>query len=180
MNYYAGFWKRLLAYIIDQILLGIFSFILIVPLLFIIGFSVADIFHNDDFNFSSAGGIIDFSPDDEIKLFIMLLSVLFIVFISVIVKWLYYALFESSGKQATVGKMLLGLKVADLNNHRIGFGRASGRFFGKILSSVILNFGYLMIAFTEKKQGLHDMLAGTVVIDSNRLFMNEIITKSDI
>lgn len=81
-----------------------------------------------------------------------------------VVTWLYYALMESSSKQATVGKMALGIIVTDLDGRRIGFGRATGRHFAKILSALILGIGFLMVAFTERKQGLHDMVASTLVI----------------
>ena len=84
--------------------------------------------------------------------------------ISAVVTWLYYALMESSVKQATVGKMALGIMVTDLGGRRIGFGRATGRYFAKILSALIFFIGFIMIAFTERKQGLHDMIAGTLVI----------------
>lgn len=78
--------------------------------------------------------------------------------------WLYYALMESSKYQATLGKMALNLKVTDMSGHKIGFARATGRFFGKYLSSIILCIGYLMVIWTEKKQGLHDILAKTLVV----------------
>ena len=78
--------------------------------------------------------------------------------------WLYYSLMESSSTQATLGKMALGIKVTDLDGRRISFGRATGRYFGKIVSAIILLAGYIMIAFTEKKQGLHDMMANTLVL----------------
>jgi uncharacterized RDD family membrane protein YckC len=84
--------------------------------------------------------------------------------IRTILHWLYFALMESSTWQATLGKKALGLEVTDLEGKRIGFGRASGRFFGKILSVLILWIGFIMAGFTEKKQALHDMLAGTLVI----------------
>lgn len=84
--------------------------------------------------------------------------------ISTVVTWLYYALMESSAKQATLGKMALGIIVTDLEGRRIGFGRATGRYFAKILSALILGIGFLMAAFTERKQGLHDMIAGTLVV----------------
>jgi uncharacterized RDD family membrane protein YckC len=83
---------------------------------------------------------------------------------STVIGWLYYALMESSAKQATVGKMALGIMVTDLEGRRIGFGRATGRYFAKILSALILGIGFLMAAFTERKQGLHDILAGTLVV----------------
>ena len=84
--------------------------------------------------------------------------------ISAVVTWLYSALMESSAKQATVGKMALGIIVTDLEGGRIGFGKATGRHFAKILSALILGIGFIMVAFTQRKQGLHDILAGTLVI----------------
>jgi uncharacterized RDD family membrane protein YckC len=83
---------------------------------------------------------------------------------STVISWLYSALMESSKKQATVGKMALGIIVTDLAGNRIGFGRATGRHFAKILSGLILGIGFLMAAFTERKQALHDMVAGTLVV----------------
>jgi uncharacterized RDD family membrane protein YckC len=84
--------------------------------------------------------------------------------ISTVVSWLYSALMESSSKQATLGKMALGIRVTDLDGNRITFGKATGRYFAKILSALILGIGFLMVAFTERKQGLHDILAGTLVV----------------
>lgn len=84
--------------------------------------------------------------------------------ISTVVGWLYFALMESSAKQATVGKMALGIIVTDLEGRRLGFGRATGRYFAKILSALILGIGFLMVAFTERKQGLHDMVASCLVV----------------
>ena len=79
--------------------------------------------------------------------------------------WIYFAAFESSSKQASLGKMALGIKVTDLNGRRVGFGRATGRHFGKYISILILYIGLIMIAFTQKKQGLHDMMAGCLVVN---------------
>jgi uncharacterized RDD family membrane protein YckC len=70
---------------------------------------------------------------------------------------------ESSSYQATLGKMIFGMKVTDLYGNRISFARATGRHFAKILSGMILGIGFIMVAFTERKQGLHDLLAGTLV-----------------
>jgi uncharacterized RDD family membrane protein YckC len=81
-----------------------------------------------------------------------------------VLNWLYYSLLESSAWQATLGKKALGLEVTDLDGNRISFGRATGRFFAKFISSIILGIGYIMAGFTEKKQALHDILAGTLVI----------------
>jgi len=82
-----------------------------------------------------------------------------------VVGWLYFAMMESSSTQGTLGKMALGIKVTDLNGGQIGFGKATGRYFGKIISALILLIGYIMVAFTEKKQGLHDMMAGCLVVN---------------
>jgi uncharacterized RDD family membrane protein YckC len=84
--------------------------------------------------------------------------------LSVIGSLLYYSVLESSANQATVGKMALGIQVTDLQGNRISFGRALGRTLAKILSGLILLIGYIMAAFTAKKQGLHDMIAGTLVV----------------
>ncbi|UCG68114.1 MAG: RDD family protein [Thermoplasmata archaeon] len=88
-----------------------------------------------------------------------LAGILFMVFC-----WLYFALFESSAKQGTVGKMIIGIKVTDLDGQRISFGRASGRFFAKLLSVIPLYIGFLMAGWTLKKQALHDMISGTLVL----------------
>ena len=71
---------------------------------------------------------------------------------------------ESSSRQATLGKMALGLKVSDLKGNRISFARASGRHFAKIVSGMILLIGYIMAGFTNRKQALHDMIAETLVL----------------
>jgi len=78
--------------------------------------------------------------------------------------WLYYAIFESSKWQATLGKKLIKIKVTGMHGQRISFARATGRYFAKFLSSLIFFIGYLMIAFTKKKQALHDIIAETLVI----------------
>jgi uncharacterized RDD family membrane protein YckC len=83
--------------------------------------------------------------------------------VSLLLDWLYFAGFECSSAQATPGKMALSLVVTNLDRERISFGRATARYFSKILSTLTLCIGYMMIGFTAKKQGLHDMIAGTLV-----------------
>jgi uncharacterized RDD family membrane protein YckC len=85
--------------------------------------------------------------------------------VTVLAMWLYNALMESSSKQATLGKMALGVVVVSLDGKRISFARATGRFFSKFFLSSILMIGYILAAFTEKKQALHDIIAGTLVVD---------------
>ncbi len=81
--------------------------------------------------------------------------------------WLYHAIMESSSKQGTVGKVILGLRVTDLAGQPIGFGRATARHFGKIISTLLLLGGFIIAFFTQKKQCLHDMMAGCLVLDAN-------------
>jgi uncharacterized RDD family membrane protein YckC/Tfp pilus assembly major pilin PilA len=77
--------------------------------------------------------------------------------------WIYKAGFESSTRQASLGKRALGLKVTTENGERIGFGRATARFFAQIFSYMFLGIGYFMAAFTPRRQALHDYIAGTLV-----------------
>ena len=135
---YAGFWKRFAACVIDQIILFIASFC--------VGLVVGLVY-----------GVV-FQPPKGAWL---LGNV-----IGIIMTWLYFAWLESSPKQATPGKMMFGIKVTDMNGNRISFGNASGRHFGKILSCLMLFVGYIMAAFTPKKQGLHDIFAGCLVVNT--------------
>ncbi len=84
-----------------------------------------------------------------------------------VLEWLYFSYQESSTAQATIGKRVLGIKVTDLEGNRISFGRATGRYFAKIISALIILIGFIMAAFTSKKQGLHDMIAGTLVVKNS-------------
>ncbi|MCB9045666.1 MAG: RDD family protein [Chitinophagales bacterium] len=87
--------------------------------------------------------------------------------ITFIVDWLYFALQESGSAQATLGKRILDIKVTDMDGGRISFGRATGRYFGKIISAIILMIGFIMAAFDDRKQALHDKMAGTLVVSSS-------------
>jgi uncharacterized RDD family membrane protein YckC len=132
------------AAIIDSILIGIVVF----PVLGILGFTIA-----------LAGSQVSMP---EIGVHLVRGIVASALFMGA--GWLYEAILESSSKQATVGKMALGLKVTDEYGQRISFARASARYFSKILSRMILLIGYIMVGFTQRKQGLHDMIAGTLVV----------------
>ncbi len=83
--------------------------------------------------------------------------------LGIIVVWLYFAKMESGKKQATLGKMAVGIKVVDLKGNRISFKRATGRYFGKFLSAAFV-IGFFMPAFTKYKQALHDMMAGCLIV----------------
>ena len=86
--------------------------------------------------------------------------------VGILIAWLYYALQESSPKQATLGKQALGIVVTDLEGKPIDLVKATIRYFSKYISTIILLIGYIMAAFTEKKQALHDIIAGTLVLNN--------------
>ena len=92
----------------------------------------------------------------------------FPIIIAILIRWLYYAGMESSRWQATIGKLMIGIVVTDLDSKRISFGKATGRYFGKFISDLTLGIGYLMAAFTDKKQALHDKIAGCLVVDKQK------------
>ena len=139
---YAGFWKRFVAYIVDSIIVQSVMFVLQ------IGLAVL----------TSLPGFADSDAA------IALVSVVFSLG-SMVLVLVYFAAFESGNWQATPGKKVLGIKVTDLEGNRITFGRALGRNVAKILSGLILGIGYIMAGFTERKQALHDMIAGCLVIN---------------
>jgi uncharacterized RDD family membrane protein YckC len=145
---YAGFWLRFVAWLIDYILVGIaFSFI---------SFPIMAA--------TSMRSWIGNPPQSPQEMLAFFAAFSKLIVLSVIFNWLYYALLESSAWQATIGKKTLGLEVTDMAGHRISFGRATGRFFGKFISALILMIGYIMAGFTAQKQALHDMMAGCLVM----------------
>ena len=142
---YAGFWLRLVAYIIDAIILGMVGVFAFFPLFM--------------------ANIHTFRTQNPWEVYTSMSRPLFAIrLLALMLSWIYYASLESSSWQATLGKKLLGLRVTDLAGNRITFARASGRFFGKILSGMILGIGFLMAGFTARKQALHDILAGCLVL----------------
>ena len=150
---YADFWLRVLAYLIDSALIGIGFVVILIPLIFLTGLgSLLSQFHPDE-DLNDAG------------LFLIIGVIFLAATASLVVTWLYHALMESSEWQATVGKKLLGLVVTDMAGQRVSFGRSTGRHFAKIITNMVpLLIGYLMAAFTQKKQALHDMIAGCLVL----------------
>jgi len=153
---YAGFWVRFLAFLIDNAVMGVGFVLILIPLIFLTGLGgiIGEIHPNEDLN---DAGIF------------MLFGLLFLAAtVSLLWTWLYHALMESSEWQATVGKRLLGLVVTDMAGQRVSFGRATGRHFAKIVTNMVPAFiGYIMAGFTERKQALHDMLAGCLVLRRN-------------
>src|SRR4051794_28380390 len=136
---FAGFWWRFLAYLIDQFL-------------FMIGEGLV---------WSVVGTVLAGAGwhGDGVALFSGILGF--------VLHWLYYALFESSEWRATPGKKLCGLIVTSGSGERISFGRATGRYFARILSGLILMIGYMMAGWTQRKQALHDIICDTLVLKRN-------------
>lgn len=133
---YAGFWRRVVAFLID---------VMIVQALFIFTaavFNAATILPGGEAVVLTTGGY----------------------WLSVLLPWLYWAGCESSSRQGTLGKVAMGMRVTDLDGKRLGFSRATLRFFGKYVSGFFLGLGFLMAALTDRKQALHDILADTLVI----------------
>jgi uncharacterized RDD family membrane protein YckC len=145
---YAGFGARFLAALIDGLISQAIWLVAVLLLSIVLGVII--------------GVIGPPSPDKEagIALFFQLI----LQFTGAAIGWLYYAGMESSSAQATLGKKALGLKVTDLDGNRITLMRATGRHFGKIVSGFIFLIGFIMAAFTEKKQALHDIMAGCLVV----------------
>ena len=149
---YAGFWKRFAAILIDGVILWVVDLFLLVPFLGMLGLGI----------FTSAMNDSEPSPGMIMSIIGAYMGSLVLICIA---GWLYFAIMESSVKQATLGKMALGIIVTDMNGQRISFGRATGRYFGKFLSALILYVGYIMAGFTEKKQALHDIIASCLVVN---------------
>ena len=148
---YAGFWIRFVAFIIDWLLLNFLTFILIVPILGMIGFATF--------------GIAEITNMEPEELGLAILAVAAPLSIAnIIMYWLYFALQQSSSWQATIGKRAVGVIVTDLNGERLTFTTASVRYLGRVISNMTMLIGYIIAGFTQKKQALHDMIAGTYVV----------------
>jgi uncharacterized RDD family membrane protein YckC len=151
---YAGFWLRFVAFLIDGVISGFLFLIILIPLFILTGAGAA-------LGRISSGEDIS----DDVAAFVGIGFLLGFFVITIGVRWLYYALSESSSWQGTLGKKMLNLTVTDLNGQPISFARASGRYFSKFITSLIpLAIGYILAGFTEKKQAIHDMIASCLVL----------------
>ena len=152
---FAGFWLRVLAAIIDNL-------VLVLPTgpLFLLMFA----------SMLPELALMRGNPNPALLFASFFPRLIFFVILMLALKWLYWALMESSSWQATLGKKALGLYVTDLEGKRATFGKASGRFWsGRGLSMIPLGNLYYLIdciccGFTEKKQAVHDMISGCLVM----------------
>jgi len=146
---YAGFWRRYLALFVDSLLVSMAYYAVYIVLLFALGLGT-----------SLMAGNSDAAMQGQMMLFGLLSTASYVV-----ISGLYFVLQESSSAQATLGKRLLGIKVTDSEGNRLSRLHALGRWASHLVSYATLYIGYLMAAFTERKRGLHDMVAGTLVVD---------------
>jgi len=153
---YAGFWLRFLALLIDNVVLGLGFVLILIPLIFLTGLGgfIGEIHPNENLN--------------DVGIFMLIALIFLAATVSLLLTWLYHALLESSEWQGTLGKKALGLVVTDMAGQRVSFGRSTGRHFAKIITNMVPAFiGYIMAGFTDKKQALHDMIAGCLVLRRN-------------
>jgi len=122
---YGGFWRRVVAWLIDFIVVSVASGIIIASTF---GFGMLVVFFGH---------------------------------------WVYEALLTSSPWQATIGKKAMNMVVTDMDGKRLSFAHATGRYFAKWVSALALGVGFIIVAFTDKKQGLHDLIASTVVLNQS-------------
>lgn len=139
---YAGFWRRFAAYLVDGLVLGVVAAVIG----FGVGFAWFMLVGQDELSQNIFSAILN--------------AAMFII------AWFYFAGQESSESKATLGKRLLGIFVTDMQGEQLSFGRASGRYFGKVLSGITI-IGYLLPAMTARKQALHDLIAKTLVIHAH-------------
>lgn len=154
---YAGFWLRFVAYIVDYIIIQIVQSIIIFPILGMMGISFYTFNEDIDWEYMSEGEIVALIAAG-------IGAAGAAITIALVIQVLYYSLMESSKYQATVGKLALGLKVVDMEGNGLDFPKAFIRNLAKILSGMVLMIGYIMAGFTDKKQALHDIVAGALVI----------------
>jgi uncharacterized RDD family membrane protein YckC len=152
---YGGFWIRVVATIIDVIVISV----VLLPFKIMFGLGSLAFGGFDGFGIHGLHGL-----HGPMALPYLIFGGGVLGLLKTAASWLYGALMESSPYQATLGKMALGMKVTDLYGNRISFARATGRHFAKYISMITLCIGFIMVGFTERKQGLHDMIAGTLVL----------------
>jgi uncharacterized RDD family membrane protein YckC len=152
---YASFGARLVALILDYIIIGVLQSFVIVPILGLLGLSfIPEIQSGGEFDEAQAAGMVAG----------IMAAVGSIWILTTCITFFYFTILESSKSQGSIGKIALGIKVTDMNGDRITFGKAALRTLGRYISAMIMFIGYLLAAFTEKKQTLHDMIASTLVV----------------
>jgi uncharacterized RDD family membrane protein YckC len=154
---YAGLGRRFVAFIVDIIIILLFDLVAMAVLGLMRGIQ------NSYFYF------VQHVPVDQLTtegtMAAMLGSVIAAYgIVLIVIPWLYFAGFESSRSQATPGKLLMHIVVTDMTGNKPTFARVTLRHFAKFVSALIIFIGFLMIGLTLKRQGLHDKIAGCLVL----------------
>jgi uncharacterized RDD family membrane protein YckC len=154
---YAGLGRRFVAFIVDLILVLLIGSVVVTFFSLVNGIKYLYYLTVSGAHYSTLteAGTLDAAVGPILAAYGMLL---------VVVPWLYFAGFESSRSQATPGKVLMSLVVTDMQGSKPTFARTTLRFFGKFISALIIFIGFIMIGFTKKRQGLHDRIAGCLVL----------------
>ena len=139
---YAGFWIRFAAKFVDGIIMSV---LLLLPMIAIM----------------ASMGTFERSSEEPSEAEMIVQLVFQIVYFAV---YGAYSIFFVGKYGATPGKMACKIKVVDGTGAKIGYGRATGRFFAEFLSGLICYIGYIMVAFDEEKRALHDRICNTRVI----------------
>lgn len=156
MEQYAGFWKRFGAIIIDGIIIWVLQAFVFVPILGALGLG----FFNNMEDLQSG------DPEAAMGMVGAIIAAAGAIWVlTMIIQVLYFTFMESSKTQATLGKMALGIIVTDMNGAPLNFSKALVRNLCRLLSNFIMLIGYIIAAFTAKKQALHDIIAGTLVVN---------------
>lgn len=145
---YASFFRRLVAFILDYLLIS-FLMSIILSLFMPAGFAI------------EGPEVVEYDMDYVRDLTEAAGPLMLLFYIA---WWLYNALMHASSWQATLGKRVMSIIVTDLEGNRISFAKATLRFIGKLISTFLIFLGYLLAAFTPRRQALHDMIGGTIVL----------------
>jgi len=139
---YAGFWRRLAAYVIDMVILAFANYQYLS-------------YQSTNMSVMANLGYYEFTYANY--------GVMIAVF-SILISWVYFCGMESSPLQATLGKLAVGIYVTDLEGQRVSFGKATGRYFAKVISGLMIGIGFIMAGYTDKKQAFHDKITNCLVL----------------
>jgi len=154
---YAGLGRRFVAFIVDIIIIILFDLVAMAVLGLTRGIQ------NSYFYFVQRIAVETLTPEGTMAALLgSILAAYGIVLI--VIPWLYFAGFESSRSQATPGKLLMHIVVTDMTGNKPTFARVTLRHFAKFVSALIIFIGFLMIGLTQRRQGLHDRIAGCLVL----------------
>lgn len=151
----AGFWRRLVAALIDLLIITLISITAAAYLGLTQGYQMILMMVRRQEIIADNGAIITSLIPMPVATFILVVVIL--------IPWLYYAILESSKNQATLGKMACRIVVSDIHKNQITFARATLRHFSKFLSFFLLLTGFFCINYTQYKQGLHDVISACLV-----------------